>query len=235
MFLSVGSQYFNLIVNVIRIVSYSEFKKHLRFFCFFLLPVILPISLFAQTYRLDTLDGQTIHTCSGIFYDSGADAGNYGNDENLVVTFCADSGRMTINFTSLNLRNEGGDTLRIYDGEDTSGPLIGTYTGEGLFFTVQSTDSCLTFQFSSDNSLVNSGWTADISCCPIPSTSAISGSTEECVLSTGIAYSVVNTPGSTYQWIITGGTQSGGGASNSITVDWGSIPGMVKVRVVEDN
>jgi hypothetical protein len=207
----------------------------LKFLHSFVFLTILSILSFSQTYKLDTLNGQTIRTCSGVIYDSGADTGNYGNNENLVVTFCADSGRITIDFTAFDLRNEGGDTIKIYDGDNVSSPLLGVYTGEGLSFTVQSTDSCLTFHFTSDNSLVNTGWTANISCCPVPSTSAISGSTDECIFAAGIAYSVINTPGSTYQWTITGGIQSGGGNSNSITVDWGSLPGTGKVRVVEDN
>jgi len=198
--------------------------------------LFIAISNFGQTYRIDTLDSQTIETCSGTFYDSGAGAGDYTNNENYTVSFSSAGGeRITFDFTSFDLRNEGGDTLKVFDGDDVLSPIIGTYTGEGLSFTVQSTDTILTFQFTSDGSLVNAGWEATISCCPIPATSAITGSNAECVNSTGIPYSVVNTPGSTYDWIITGGTQAGGGNTNSITVDWGSIPGAASVQVAEDN
>ncbi len=191
---------------------------------------------YAQSYLISDIDGDTIQACSGNFYDSGSDVGNYGSNEKYTTTIQAPSGqRLILIFTSFSLRNEGGDTLKIFDGTDTLSTLIGAYTGEGLSFLVESTDSALTFQFTSDGSLENSGWEAVISCCPIPVTSPVTGSTEECVNTTGISYSVINTPGSTYDWIITGGTQAGGTNTNSITVDWGSISGLASVKVVESN
>ncbi len=217
-----------------RFINIKKYKS--TFILILTLSTFLLSNIHCQTYRIDTLDGQTIETCSGTFYDSGAGAGDYSNSENYTVTFYTSTGeRITFDYTSFDLRNEGGDTLKVFDGPDDTYPLLGAHTGEGLSFTVQSTDTCLTFQFTSDGSLINSGWEATISCCPVPATSSITGSNAECVNSAGIAYSVVNTPGSTYDWIITGGTQSGGGNSNSITVDWGSVPGSAKVQVVEDN
>ena len=47
-----------------------------------------------------------------------------------------------------------------------------------------------------------------------------------CANATGEIHFVTNTPGSTYQWTITGGgTLAGGQGTNSITTDWGAIPG----------
>jgi hypothetical protein len=202
---------------------------------FYLLLLLIPHVLESQTYTIDTYNGQTINTCSGNFYDSGNNTGNYGDNESYVVTFCSTSGRITFNFASLNLRNEGGDTLRIFDGNNTAANLIGEYTGTNLSFSVQSTSTCLTFQFVSDGSLNNGGWDASISCCPVPLTSVISGLSSVCAGTTGVAYSVINTPGSTYNWILEGGSQAGGGNSNSITINWGMLPGQHRVRVVENN
>jgi DNA polymerase/3'-5' exonuclease PolX len=202
---------------------------------FYILLLIIPRFVESQTYTISAYNGQKIKTCSGSFFDSGDNAGDYGNNESYTVTFCAISGRIKLDFSALNLRSEGGDTLKIYDGNDTSAKLIGQYTGTGLAFSVQSKDSCLTFKFTSDGSLTNGGWNAAISCCPIPSTSVISGLTSVCAGTTGTNYSVVNTPGSTYQWFITGGSQAGGGISNNITVNWGILPGSCKVKVVENN
>jgi len=58
-----------------------------------------------------------------------------------------------------------------------------------------------------------------------------------CVNATGEQYFVTNTPTSTYQWTITGGggvLQTGQG-TNSITVDWGGVPGLYPnaVTIVE--
>jgi hypothetical protein len=190
----------------------------------------------SQSYTIDAYNGQTINTCTGDFFDSGNSAGAYGNNESSTVTFCASpGGRIIFDFLSLNLRNEGGDTLRIYDGSDTSADLIGEYTGTGLSFTVQSTDSSLTFTFTSDTSLTNGGWQASISCCQKPETSVISGLSSACAGTSGAAYSVINTPGSSYTWIVEGGTQAGGGNTNSITVNWGMSPGSQSIRVLESN
>ena len=47
----------------------------------------------AQTYEMDNVDGQTINTCSGVFYDSQALFLNndfyYNVGEDYQVTFCS--------------------------------------------------------------------------------------------------------------------------------------------------
>ncbi len=68
----------------------------------------------------------------------------------------------------------------------------------------------------------------------LPTTSAITGSATACPNATGIAYSVTNTSGSTYNWSITGGTKATGGTTNAITVNWGP-GGPGNVSVVETN
>jgi hypothetical protein len=70
--------------------------------------------------------------------------------------------------------------------------------------------------------------------CNPPVTSAISGSNSVCPNQTSMAYSVTNTPGSTYAWTITGGTQASGTNTSSITVNWGAA-GPGNVSVVETN
>ena len=58
---------------------------------FVLLGVILTLlwgSVCGQTYILNAaLNGQTITTCSGTFYDSGGPNGNYGSNQDYTVTF----------------------------------------------------------------------------------------------------------------------------------------------------
>lgn len=75
----------------------------------------------------------------------------------------------------------------------------------------------------------------DTSNCSRPVTSAISGTPEVCTGSMGVTYSVTDNPSNTYAWIITGGIQSGGGSSSSITVDWGTTGTYGNVRVIESN
>ncbi len=62
-------------------------------------------------------------------------------------------------------------------------------------------------------------------------TSEISGSTNVAENQTAVPYSVDANAGYTYTWTITGGTQSSGGTTNSIEVDWGDA-GIGTVSVV---
>jgi PKD repeat protein len=109
----------------------------------------------------------TVTTCSGNFYDSGGPSGNYTNNENFTMTFYpATSGNM-MRFVFSSFTSESGyDYLRIYDGENTSAPLIGTYngtTGPGTV-TANNVLGALTFNWTSDVSIVYAGWAATISC-----------------------------------------------------------------------
>lgn len=56
-----------------------------------------------------------------------------------------------------------------------------------------------------------------------------------CVNTTGVIYKVTGTTGSTYNWIITGGTVASGQTTDSITVNWNSTAGAGSVFVVETN
>lgn len=48
-------------------------------------------------------------------------------------------------------------------------------------------------------------------------------------------YSVLNTSGSVYKWFITNGTQVNGGTTSTISVQWGGVPAIGFVKVVETN
>ena len=73
----------------------------------------------------------TFNQCSGVFYDSGG-TNNYGNNENIVMTICPDAGGdfIQLNFTLFSTQLNA-DVLTIYDGSDTTAPIIGSYSGGG--------------------------------------------------------------------------------------------------------
>jgi hypothetical protein len=118
------------------------------------------------------MPGGTISTCSGNFYDSGGDAANYSNNENLTTTFCsADPGKyLKVKFNSINLSNF--DVLTIYDGANASAPSMGTFTNVTCIdeFISSTAGGCLTFKFSSNSSTNAFGWDASISCVSAPQT-----------------------------------------------------------------
>ena len=116
-------------------------------------------------------DGQTITTCTGDFYDPGGQNGSYDNGLDYTQTFKSSSPYLCLKVTFTNFVTESGfDKLYIYDGESTSGTLLGTYSGTLSPFSVISSAGALTFVFHSDGSVQKPGWEATISCedCSLP-------------------------------------------------------------------
>jgi len=136
--------------------------------------IISSISTFGQTYNMGSV-ASPVTTCSGTFFDSNAQAsGNYNNNENYTATFCATAGQyLSFNFTSFSTAIN--DVLLVYNGPNTSSPLIGSYSGttgaSGPGVITSTQGGCLTFVFTSDGSVRGVGWTAAISCSPtLPTT-----------------------------------------------------------------
>jgi len=108
----------------------------------------------------------TITTCSAFFYDSGSGLGNYGNNENNTTTFCSANAGEQVIVDFSNFLTSNNDILTIYDGPNSSYPIIGTYSGATSPGTIGSTNGCLTFVFTSNATTVNTGWSASVSCAP---------------------------------------------------------------------
>ncbi|MDB4089282.1 PKD domain-containing protein [Flavobacteriales bacterium] len=125
--------------------------------------LLLVNDLFSQTYNMAT---SVDTTCSGTFYDNGG-LGLYTNSANFTQTFCSTTPGTVIkvNFTAFQTELSL-DKLAIYDGPTTASPLIGIYSGIGTLIGTSFTSSsgCLTFNFTSDASIVYNGWTATLSC-----------------------------------------------------------------------
>ncbi|GAA4277255.1 hypothetical protein GCM10022259_19790 [Aquimarina mytili] len=117
-------------------------------------------------------NGGTVTACEGTFYDSGGPSAQYSNNENFTYTICPDASgnEVIVNFTTFDVEAPGFtlfDFLRIYDGSDTSGTLIGTFHNSNLppaNITASTASGCLTFEFTSDFSVTENGWEATISC-----------------------------------------------------------------------
>mgnify|MGYP003670816462 CR=1 FL=1 len=114
-------------------------------------------------------NGITENTCSGAFFDSGG-TGNYSNNENRTYTLCPDTINTDLRLDFSNFEVESGyDYLYIYDGNSTSATLIGQFHDGNpppASINATSASGCLTFRFTSDNSVTRAGWEALISCVP---------------------------------------------------------------------
>lgn len=117
----------------------------------------------AQTYLIS--DGGTVNTCSGTLYDSGGASGDYSSSETSTITICSDNGApVELSFTTFDTES-GYDDLTIYDGPNTGSPTIIVADGtELLGQTIVSSSNCMTLTFSSDGSVTDPGFAADISC-----------------------------------------------------------------------
>jgi PKD repeat protein len=113
------------------------------------------------------MNNETVTTCTGNFYDSGGSTGQYANNEDFTKTFYPSTPGSMIRFTFNSFTTEANyDYLRIYNGTTTAAPLIGTYhgtTGPGTV-TASNASGALTFNFTSDVSVLADGWSASISC-----------------------------------------------------------------------
>ncbi|MBI3235543.1 MAG: PKD domain-containing protein, partial [Bacteroidetes bacterium] len=102
------------------------------------------------------------NVAAGLFYDSGDQGFNYGDNENcnFLIQPCADN--VVLKFKSFDLDN--GDYLRVYDGVDNLG--IPLFNGNGFTGTTNPGDltsysGSLYIEFSSDGAGNSSGWDAE--------------------------------------------------------------------------
>lgn len=117
------------------------------------------------------MKGQVIHymsdsfsdECEGILLDSGNGdiQGNYDHSEDYIFTICIkEATQIRVVFTSFCTETDF-DVLKIYDGQDTLAPMIGSpYSGTQSPGIITSTGECLTIHFRSDENITCSGWRA---------------------------------------------------------------------------
>ncbi|RAR72841.1 fibronectin type III domain-containing protein [Flavobacterium aciduliphilum] len=109
--------------------------------------------------------------CGGNYVDSGGTTGNYANNANVTTPICPvnPGDQVTVTFTAFNTEANN-DVLKVYNGNGTTGTLLGTYSGTTLppAITSSSPDGCLTFVFTSNATTVAAGWVANVTCAPAP-------------------------------------------------------------------
>ncbi len=122
--------------------------------------------------------------CGGVFTDTGGVDGDYSNSEDVVWTLTPDEADefITVIFSEFDVESNW-DALYVFDGPDTSSPLIssgnpptnsgfpaGGWYGTNIPGPFASThpSGALTFQFLSDGSVTRPGWVADVVCAPVP-------------------------------------------------------------------
>lgn len=117
----------------------------------------------------------TFGVAANNFFDDGV-AGNYSADFNDTTVFCPDltlGTKMTATFginAGFEFDVDGSDSIYVYDGPNTSSPLIGVHnsitdpTGFAHTASWSNPSGCLTFVFISDGAVEGTGWNANVSC-----------------------------------------------------------------------
>lgn len=128
---------------------------------------------------------RTLQTCGDFSFDTGGNAQNYYDNEDIIWTICPSMPYQVvqISFTDFDVEADW-DALYIHNGNSINGPLFpsnnpasqagfpaGGYWGTVLPGTFISTHSsgCLTLRFRSDEAVTEAGWVANINCianCP---------------------------------------------------------------------
>ena len=104
------------------------------------------------------IDGETIGY--GVFTDMGGPRGKYYSDDDYIFTI-APQGASTIKLVFDEFTTLENDILTIYDGETTTGTVIGIYTGTpDISDTITAASGVMSFHFVSDSYSVTSGWIA---------------------------------------------------------------------------
>lgn len=124
---------------------------------------------------MPTSGSTSLTNCSGSLFDSGGPCAPYGANQTaqaIIAPTMAGQVHLTFPMFDVEAGDQGGticnyDNLKIYDGPNTSYPLIGTYCNNNLPpATLSSSSGSITILFSSDAGLEESGfqidWTCDI-------------------------------------------------------------------------
>ncbi|HNY75706.1 MAG TPA: PKD domain-containing protein, partial [Bacteroidales bacterium] len=138
--------------------------------------IISTTIVFGQNVTIK-LDASTHNTqkaaCGYWFYDDGGESGNYSNNQDRWITFYSSNAtysHIKIEFASMSLA--AGDTLIIYDGPNTSSPVLIKYSqanpltpaNSAVQATVNNASGRLTVRFKTDATGNAAGWNSAIGC-----------------------------------------------------------------------
>ncbi len=148
-------------------------KRLLKFFIVLALNTIALTFVMGQTYVMNPSQ-PLLTSCSGFFYDSGGENGNYTGNQHFATTICSpnSTGQTHINLflNNASVDINPGDVFCFYDGVDTLAPLIGCVEDFSFLdvFNIQATaansSGCITVHFVSQSGSSAAGWQSTISC-----------------------------------------------------------------------
>lgn len=114
-----------------------------------------------QTVAIPTCNGQTnLTAATGTFDDGSGPSSNY-SDNLLCSWLIQPPGAITIDLNFNNFNTEAGfDFVRVYDGTNNSGTLLGSFSGTNLPPSLQASSGAIFVEFDTDGSVNSAGWEA---------------------------------------------------------------------------
>ncbi|WP_375241503.1 PKD domain-containing protein, partial [Lacinutrix sp.] len=135
------------------------------------LSIILALLISSVSFSQDILmQNGNSNQCAGTFTDSGGPA-NYSSNEDFTYTICPQNTGDILQLDFNSFSTQLTDVMTIYDGDDITAPVLGTFSGGGaannpglVEASGANATGCLTITFVSDGSVTTTGWSATISC-----------------------------------------------------------------------
>ena len=134
--------------------------------------ILCSYGLSAQVYVIE--NGTVTTTCSGIFVDTGGDAGDYSPNESFTYTICPENAGQLLRLNFFDFATFAGvDVMTIYNADNATVPstafaqFSGQTTADSPGVVSATTDNasgCLTIVFTSGAGGGVSGWAANVSC-----------------------------------------------------------------------
>ena len=146
-------------------------KHHLRIILLFYVCTVIVTTIHAQSYTMPSNGTVTKTTCSGVVRDPGGTSNYPNNCNSYMIIYPATPGckvRLTGNYETESGYYTDWDYFDVYNGSNTSGTLLGHFSGTG-FCDVTSSSGPLMIYFHSDGSNQKSGFELSIDCvggCP---------------------------------------------------------------------
>ena len=133
--------------------------------------IVEPIEVQGPSIFMSPIDQEV---CTGNFYDSGGENGDFNGGENFTMTICSTDPDLSssISFYEFDL---GGSffsscTFTIYDGSSTAADVLYSFDSPNdpdpgiIVATDANLTGCLTISFTSPWNIENEGWAAEINC-----------------------------------------------------------------------
>lgn len=126
---------------------------------------VLCVKEYEPVFNMGDAAGASV--CAGTLYDSGGPTGDYANNENFTFTVCPQDFTQCLFIDVQSFATETNfDELTFFIGDDTNDPMLSNFSGTGGNVQLQVYGQCVTFQFTSDGSAVDSGFELTWQCSP---------------------------------------------------------------------